>query len=221
MFKPLCVRLSFAIQRRARPQQLAELLRQLHKHRAEREVGDQTNAFVSLPCSHFPLQPSRRPCRAGWTRCLLTYWQGWARHSQLLAGMPGRSPRAQPDPLLPGELLPAPAPVPQRTARPPPHSCTEGRGRKISRNWLSLLAAPAQQQLGCCRAPAGQAGAARGPGDVQAAGQGMVLASRCRHKSQRRPSATRLVQGDLTPLFGAKAEPCTGPCASVPPLTGG
>lgn len=39
-------------------------------------------------------------------------------------------------------------PVPQRAARPPLHSCTEGRGRKISRTWLSLPAAPAQQQLG-------------------------------------------------------------------------
>lgn len=116
-FKPLCIRPSFAIQRRARPHQSAELLRQLHKQRAEREVGDQTNAFVSLPCSHFPLQPSRRPCRAGCSRCLPTAWQGWARHSQPLPGMLGCSLWAQPDPLLPRELLPAPAPrAPSRSA---------------------------------------------------------------------------------------------------------
>lgn len=42
--------------------------------------------------------------------------QGWARHSQLLPEMLGRSPWVQPDPLLPGEPLPALAPGPRPAA---------------------------------------------------------------------------------------------------------
>lgn len=192
-------------------------------------MGNQTNAFVSLPCSHFPVQPSRRPCRAGWKCCFPAYWQ--ARLGQAFPAPP-RDARTLPvgaaGPSPPRGAAAGPGPrAPSRSALLGPRrtaalkAAGEGKSAEIGcpcqlRRHSSSWAA-AEPQLGT-QEPLAAGETCRRQGR---AGDGACLAVPAQVPALTQCHGTRLVQGDLTPPVGAKGEPRTGPHASVPPLTGG